>query len=153
MLTVRPISRNEASVWLREVHRHLKRPVTGWLFGVQVVLDGARIGVAMAGRPARLFQDGTTVEITRVAMLPGHPGACSFAYGALRRAASALGYLRVYTYTRLDEPGISPRAAGFVDDGLAGGGQADRPSRRRQPVEDPEVKRRWVWPASARAVG
>lgn len=118
-MRVRPISLNAANKWMADVHRVHKRPCAGWLFGVAILADdGAVIGVAMAGRPkARHLQDGTTVEITRVAALPGHPNACSFAYGALRRAAAALGYRRVYTYTLATEPGISPRAAGFVYDG------------------------------------
>lgn len=151
-MKVRPITRNEAAVWLRDVHRHLKRPVTGWLFGVEILSDtGERIGVAMAARPAaRMLQDGTTCEVTRVAVLDGHPNACSFAYGALRRAAAALGYDRIVTYTRTDEPGITPRAAGFVCEGEAGGGEADRPSRRRQASEDPSRKVRWAWYAQHR---
>ncbi len=146
-MIVRPISRNAASAWIRDHHRHLKRPPTGWLFGVEILdaSDGVTCGVACAGRPAaRQLQDGVTCEITRVATC-GAPNACSFAYGALRRAAAALGYTRVVTYTRADEPGTSLRAAGFRDDGPAGGGEADRPSRRRGPVEDPSPKRRWVW--------
>lgn len=143
----RPISLNAAREWIAAVHRHLRRPVTGWLFGVEVIdTDGSRVGVAMAARPAaRMLQDGETCEVTRVAMLEGHPNACSFAYGCLRRAATALGYTRIVTYTRADEPGTSPRAAGFVCDGPAGGGEADRPSRRRKPVEDSSPKVRWSW--------
>ena len=146
-MTVRPISRNAATAWVATVHRHLRRPVTGWLFGVEILDDdGQRIGVAMAGRPARLLQDGVTCEITRVAVLPGQPNACSFAYGALRRAAAALDYERVVTYTRMDESGTTCRAAGFVDEGEAGGGEASRPGRPRKPVEDASSpKRRWVW--------
>jgi hypothetical protein len=148
-LSVKPISLNAARDWIAQVHRHLKRPITGWLFGVEILADGKRIGVACAGRPAaRMLQDGVTCEITRVAVLEGHRNACSFAYGALRRAASALGYERVVTYTiDGEEPGTSLRAAGFVDDGPAGGGEADRPSRRRKPVENSSPKRRWVWRA------
>ena len=148
-LSVRPISLNAAREWIASVHRHLRRPITGWLFGVEVLRDGVRIGVACAGRPAaRMLQDGVTCEITRVAVMEGERNACSFAYGALRRAAVALGYRRVVTYT-LDgeEPGSSLRAAGFVDQGRAGGGEADRPSRRRKPVEQAGAKRRWLWEA------
>ena len=150
-LSCRPISLNAARDWISQVHRHLRRPITGWLFGVEIVSGGERIGVACAGRPtSRMLQDGLTCEVTRVAVLEGHRNACSFAYGALRRAASALGYLRVITYT-LDgeEPGTSLRAAGFRDDGPAGGGEADRPSRRRGPVENSSTKRRWVWTKQA----
>lgn len=146
-MRVRPISLNAARQWIAQQHRHLRRPVTGWLFGVEILSDtGERIGVAMCGRPAaRMLQDGVTCEVTRVAVMEGYPNACSFAYGALRRAAVALGYERVVTYTRADEPGVTVRAAGFVCDGPAGGGEADRPSRRRGPVEDPTPKVRWVW--------
>lgn len=150
-MKVRPVSLNAARDWIACVHRHLRRPITGWLFGVEILTDdGERIGVACAGRPAaRMLQDGVTCEVTRVAVLEGHRNACSFAYGALRKAAVALGYRRVFTYT-LDgeEPGTSLRAAGFVDDGPAGGGEADRPSRRRALVEQSGLKRRWVWTAS-----
>jgi len=145
-LEVRPISLNAARSWIQEQHRHLRRPITGWLFGVEVLLDGQRVGVACAGRPAaRMLQDGVTCEITRVAVLAGQQNACSFAYGALRRAALALGYKRIVTYTLEHEPGTSLRAAGFIDDGPAGGGEADRPSRRRDPVEQSGVKRRWSY--------
>lgn len=153
VVRVRPVSLNAARSWIAECHRHLRRPVTGWLFGVEILSDdGERIGVACAGRPAsRMLQDGETCEITRVAVVEGHRNACSFAYGALRRAAAALGYARVVTYTLADEPGSSLRAAGFVDCGPAGGGEADRPSRRRGPVEQSGMKRRWEWRATAPA--
>ena len=145
-MTVRPISLNAAREWISECHRHLRRPVTGWLFGVEILDDtGKRVGVACCARPAaRMLQDGVTCEITRVAT-DGTPNACSFAYGALRRAAAALGYTRIVTYTRADEPGISPRAAGFVCEGPAGGGESSRPSRPRRESEDPSPKVRWVW--------
>jgi hypothetical protein len=150
-MEVRPISRNEALRWLAEHHRHLKRPITGWLFGVEILDgEGKRVGVACAGRPmARHLQDGLTVEITRVCT-DGTRNACSAAYGALRRAAVALGYRRIITYTRADEPGTACKAAGFRDDGLAGGGEASRPSRPRQASEDPSPKRRWIWTATPR---
>ena len=145
-LSVRPISLNAARAWIKEFHRHLKRPITGWLFGVEVIRSGRRIGVACAGRPtSRMLQDGVTCEITRVAVIEGEKNACSFAYGALRRAAVALGYRRVITYTLEGEPGTSLRASGFTDDGVAGGGEASRPSRRRGKVEQSGLKRRWVW--------
>lgn len=143
---VRPITRNAATAWIRDVHRHLKRPVAGRLFGVEILEGVTRIGVACAARPsARLLQDGMTVEIRRVAVVDGYPNACSFAYGALRRAAVAIGYTDVITYTRADESGVSLRAAGFICEGAAGGGEASRPSRPRQPSEDPSPKVRWRW--------
>lgn len=146
-MKVRPITRNAALPWIAEHHRHLKRAVTGWLFGIEILDDdGKRVGVAIAGRPAaRELQDGLTVEITRVAT-NGQRNACSLAYGALRRAACALGYQRVVTYTRADELGTACKAAGFRDEGVAGGGECSRPSRLRRSSEDASPKRRWVWP-------
>lgn len=58
------------------------------------------------------MDDGQTLEVTRVAS-SGHDNATSFLYGALRRAAFALGYTRVITYTQADESGSSLRAAGY----------------------------------------
>lgn len=145
-LAARPISLNAAREWIASVHRHLRRPITGWLFGVEILRGERRIGVACAARPAaRNLQDGLTCEITRVAVLEGEQNACSFAYGVLRRAAVALGYRRVVTYTLADEPGTSLRAAGFRCDGTTKGGEADRPARRRAPVEQSGPKKRWVW--------
>ena len=151
-LHVQPISFNAAREWIACTHRHLRDPITGWLFGVEIVQDGVRVGVACAGRPkARMMQDGVTCEITRVAVTEGAPNACSFAYGALRRAALALGYLRVLTYTRHNEHGASLRASGWTLDGAAGGGEWARPSRARALAEDPAPKQRWVYYATPMA--
>ena len=148
-MKVAPISMAEARRWLSVEHRHLRTGLTGWLFGVQILDDqGFRIGVACAGRPkARALQDGRTIEITRVAVREGNPNACSFSYGALRRAAVALGYTRVVTYTLPEEGGASLRAAGFVEDGRTKGGEWDCPSRSRRPAERADRKVRWVWHA------
>jgi hypothetical protein len=71
------------------------------------------VGVGVLGHPiARRLQDGVTAEITRVCT-SGERNACSMIYGALRRAAVALGYTRVVTYTLADEDGASLKASGF----------------------------------------
>ena len=80
--------------------------------------------------------------ITRVAT-DGVRDGCSELYGAICRAAKALGYSEVWTYTLPEEPGTSLRAAGFTDMGQTKGGEYDRPSRRRAPAVRPEPKRRW----------
>ncbi len=162
-MRVAPITRNEATAWMAVKHRHLRRAVTGWLFGIQILDDDGqntytpmrRIGVACAGRPsARNLQDGLTAEITRVGIdhdegaITSRRNACSLAYGALRRACYALGYERVVTYTRSDELGTSLRASGFTCEGSAGGGEASRPSRPRDASEDPSPKVRWVHQAT-----
>jgi len=69
--------------------------------------------VAVTGRPvARGFDDGLTLEVLRVASDGAH-NANSLLYGASARAAFALGYRRLITYTQADEPGSSLRAAGW----------------------------------------
>ena len=97
-------------------HRHSKPPVT-WRFGVGLV-DGSSelVGVGIAGIPKSrmlMAQDPRLVEILRVCTLQS-PNACSMLYGALCRAAKALGYRRAITYTMQTESGSSLRAAGFA---------------------------------------
>jgi hypothetical protein len=75
--------------------------------------DGVLVAVGMAGRPvARHYDDGVTLEFTRVSS-DGTRNATSMLYSALTRAAFALGYTRVITYTQAAESGASLRAAGW----------------------------------------
>ena len=112
-IAVVPISLREANRFVAAHHRH-NRPPRGWLFGAALEIDGEIRAVGVAGRPnARPLQDGRTVEITRVCTL-GDRNAASKLYGALCRAAAALGYLLAVTYTLASEPGTSLRAAGFL---------------------------------------
>jgi hypothetical protein len=69
----------------------------------------------MVGHPvSRLLQkkEPRTVEITRTCTL-GDSNANSRIYGALCRAAQALGYTSAITYTLESESGASLKAAGF----------------------------------------
>lgn len=61
---------------------------------------------------ARHFADGLTVEVTRTAT-DGTRNANSMLYAAVARAAFALGYRRIVTYTQAGESGSSLRAAGY----------------------------------------
>lgn len=96
-LTVRPITLREANAFVEARHRH-HRPARGCVFCVAVETDHL-CGVAIVGRPvARLLQDGVTAEVTRLCT-DGSPNACSKLYGAAWRAARAIGYQRLVTYT------------------------------------------------------
>lgn len=111
-LVVEPITLRAARRYVAEHHRH-NQASKFWLFGCAVRLDGQIVGVGIAGLPkAKALMDGLTVEITRVCT-DGTRNACSRLYGALSRAAFALGYRRVVTYTLAVEPGSSLLAAGF----------------------------------------
>ncbi|WP_331738715.1 XF1762 family protein [Embleya sp. NBC_00896] len=112
-LTLTPVCWAQAKALVAELHRH-HRPPPGYKFAVGVADEGGTLrGVAIVGRPvARHYNDDFTLEITRVAT-DGARNACSMLYGAAWRAASALGYRRLITYTRTDESGASLRGAGW----------------------------------------
>ena len=100
-------------------------------------------GVAIIGRPvARMLQDGWTAEVTRLCTL-GDKNACSMLYAASWRAARALGYRRLITYTLQREGGASLRASGWKLVGAAGGGTWDRKNRPRVDTHPLEQKQLW----------
>lgn len=112
MLELQPISFEEACEFVRLHHRHHIPPV-GSKFCV-AVNDGEKVvGVAIVGRPvARMSDNGWTLEVTRCCT-DGMKNACSMLYSACWRAARALGYRRLITYTLATESGVSLEAAGW----------------------------------------
>lgn len=111
-LTICPLTFREAATFVQIHHRH-HPPPTGHKFSIGVT-DGEQIvGVAMVGRPvARHYDDGMTLEVNRTCT-DGTFNANSMLYGAAWRAAKALGYRRLITYTRADESGASLKGAGW----------------------------------------
>lgn len=108
-----PVTFREARDFVEAWHRH-HRPPPGHKFSIGVANDAdALVGVCMVGRPvARAWDDGLTLEVNRSAT-DGTRNANSMLYGAAARAAFALGYRRVVTYTQEGESGASLRAAGW----------------------------------------
>jgi hypothetical protein len=107
-----PVTFAEAAQFVDDIHRHHRRPA-GHKFSVGVAADGVLVGVAMVGRPvARHFDDGFTLEVNRTAT-DGTPNVNSMLYGAAWRAAKALGYRRLVTYTQEGESGASLRASNW----------------------------------------
>lgn len=150
-LRLRPWTVKKALPFVRRVHRRLPR-VQGALWAVSARLGASVIGCAVVGHPAReLMEDDATLAVLRVAVIEGHPNACSMLYGACARAARAMGADNLVTYTHLDEHGGSLKAAGWVQGGLTDGGEWDRDSRQRSLAVDPLPKRRWWAPWSERA--
>lgn len=111
-----PVDLATAKRFVGKLHRHNLPPVS-WKFGVGVAHEGGElVGVAIAGRPvARNLDDGFTLEVTRTCT-DGTRNANSMLYGAMARAAKALGYRTLYTYTLAEEPGSSLRAVGWQPD-------------------------------------
>lgn len=150
-LTLAPCTIADARRFVGIHHRHNLPPKVA-LFALAADEDGERVAVAIVGRPvARLADDGQTVEVVRLCSV-GTRNACSFLYGAACRAAKALGYRRVITYTLQSEPGASLRAAGFTEDARLKARKGwDTPSRPRVTYDlfgneraPLEAKIRWV---------
>lgn len=113
-LTVVPLSLRAAREFVAVHHRHHGPPVGHrWSIGV-VDSKGILRGVAIVGRPvSRVLDDGLTVEVNRTCT-DGFPNANSALYGAAWRAARAMGYRRMVTYTQAGESGASLRASNAV---------------------------------------
>ncbi len=143
-LEIVPCTLRAASAYVEQHHRHHKPP-QGGRFACAVADEGGTVrGVAIVGTPvARLAADGWTAEVVRVAT-DGHANACSALYGACWRAARALGYKRLITYTLEDEGGTSLRASGWRCLGEAGGGEWSRRSRPRVDEHPTQVKMKWA---------
>lgn len=141
----------QANAFVVALHRH-HPPVVGHLFSIGAVLGGDIVGVAIVGRPvARMRDDGRTAEVTRLCT-DGTRNACSFLYGCAARAAFALGFERIGTYTLPDEGGASLRAAGWHLIGARGGGEWTTPSRPRQAMQSP-TGQKWLWEAPQPPLG
>lgn len=142
-LTIVPLPLDEANAFVSQHHRH-HRPTVGHKFSLGVADEQGEIrGVAIVGRPvARMLDNGLTLEVNRVAT-DGCPNACSALYAAAWRAAKALGYRRLITYTLVSEPGTSVRAAGWKCLGERGGGSWNVPSRPRVDRHPLQIKMLW----------
>lgn len=146
-----PIDFAEANAFVATFHRHHK-PMPGCKFSIAVSdNDGKVRGVAMVGRPvARNSDNGYTLEVNRVCT-DGASNACSMLYGACWRAAKALGYRRLVTYTLPSEGGVSLRAAGWKllgERGRSGGRNWNTPSRPRIDTAELLSGQKLLWEAA-----
>lgn len=140
-----PINLDEANAFVARLHRHHK-PVPGAKFSIAVA-DGHEVrGVAICGRPvARNNDNGWTLEVSRCCT-DGARNACSMLYRAAWRAAKAMGYRRLITYTLPEEGGASLRGAGFNLVGERGGGSWNCESRPR--VDTHPLQKKLLWEAA-----
>jgi hypothetical protein len=146
-LTIVPVSLEEANALVEVMHRHHK-PVVGHKFSLGVAAGNSIVGVAIVGRPvARGNDDGLTLEVNRCCT-DGTRNACSMLYGAAWRAAKAMGYRRLITYTLPAEGGASLRAAGWTLLGERGGGNWNTPSRPRIDTDELLRGQKLLWEAA-----
>mgnify|MGYP000520567051 CR=1 FL=1 len=147
-LRLMPMDLEGANEFVTRHHRH-HAPVVGHKFSIGAALDDALVGVIIVGRPvSRRRDDGDTLEVTRLATdgierrttdrrgKEHTIGICSFLYGAAARAAFALGFTRIGTYIRADEPGTSLEAAGWRVIAETPGRSWSVPSRPRKDKTD-----------------
>lgn len=142
-MEVVPITLAEANAFVERHHRH-HGPVVGAKFCVAVAdSEGIVRGVAIVGRPvARALDDGWVLEVTRCCT-DGTANACSMLYAASWRAARALGYRRLITYTLSSERGASLVASGWKVVGKVRGRSWSCPSRPRVDTHPLQDKLRW----------
>lgn len=145
-LRVVPLELVEANAVVAAWHRH-HQPCQGHRFSLGVIDDDDMVrGAAIIGRPvARMAGHPRAVlEVTRL-VTDGTPNACSMLYAAAARAGKAMGFARIQTYILEEEDGITLKAAGWICEGAAGGGQwkhtDGKPRRTDQPTG---MKARWA---------
>ena len=142
-LHLQPITFSEAAAFVNAHQRHHIAPVSHkFSIGLN---DGERVvGVIIVGRPvARMSDDGYTAEVTRCCVLDGIPNGCSMLYGAAWRAAKAMGYRRIITYTLASESGGAMVASGWRLLHETAGGTWSRPSRPRVDKHPTQQKLMW----------
>lgn len=144
-LLVTPLTLKQANEFVAAHHRHHK-PATGHRFSIGCVDSEGRLhGAAIVSRPvARMVDPYRVAEVVRL-VTDGTPNACSILYGAAARAAKAMGFQKIQTYTLPDEGGASLRASGWICEGEAGGGQWKHTDGRARRSDQPtERKVRWA---------
>ncbi len=111
-LAVVPVTIGEARRFVEAQHSHHHAPLGG-LFAVAVAEGDRVVCVGVVSRPvARKLGGRGIAELTRSAS-DRTPHAASMCIAAATRAALALGYRRIISYTLAGEAGTSYRAAGW----------------------------------------
>lgn len=147
-LQIKQIKQSDAKRFIQEHHRHNKPPV-GWRYGAGIWNWETLIGVVMVGRPvARKINHHEIVEVNRLCINPYvdkdlSVHACSQLYGWSAREAKKRGFKKIITYTLQSESGVSLKAAGWNNEGLAGGGSWNTVSRPRIDHAPTQKKIRW----------
>jgi hypothetical protein len=131
-LCVVPCTIEQANAYVQRIHRHHGAiPIARLAFAVANEA-GFIHGVAIVGRPCNThLDDNWTLEVRRVCT-DGCANACSALYAAAWKAAKAIGYRRLITYTLAEEGGASLRAVGWKPVQGCGGKAWNHRKRVRQ---------------------
>lgn len=113
-LSVRPLNLRDANMFVLKYHRHHKS-VVGAKFSIGLFINEELKGVAICGRPVgRKLDDGLTLEVNRLCVMPGIKNGCSKLYSACRKIAEGMGYKKIITYILMSESGTSLKASGWT---------------------------------------
>jgi hypothetical protein len=137
-----PVSLAQANEFIILHHRH-HQPLRFHKYSIGASKERRLCGVCTVNRPVSTFMDdGFTLEVARLCT-DGTPNACSFLLSRAARAAKALGYRRIQTYTLAEESiasgGASLWAAGWLFSHSSRGGTWNHSGRHRvdkQPIGD-----------------
>jgi len=142
MLELVPVTLAEANHFVSEHYRH-HNPVVGHKFSIGICDSNKIRGVCIVGRPvSRILDNGMVLEVNRCCT-DGVKNGCSMLYGAAWRAAKAMGYKKLITYTLGEEGGASLRASNWKLIGEAGGGKWSRKDRPRVDTHPLQTKLKW----------
>ena len=142
-MTLIPIKQRDARAFINAHHRHNKAP-RGSVFQIGLEKEGKLIGCIMVGRPvARRLDNGRTLEVNRTCIEGYHKNACSMLLGADVRAARALGWEKIITYTLPNESGSSLKGAGWKLEGDSGIGNWNSREDRQLQMFKGVSKKRW----------
>jgi hypothetical protein len=145
-MIITPITLKEANAFIEMHHRHHK-PVVGHKFSIAVSVEEKVVGVIIVGRPvSRHLDNGWTLEVNRCCT-DGTKNACSFLYSHSWKAAKALGYKRLITYTLPHEGGASLKASNWKLVGERGGGNWNTKSRPRIDTDELLQGQKLLWEA------
>lgn len=116
-----PIFQKAANEFVKDHHRHHK-PVVGSIFQIGLSVGDKLVGVAICGRPVSHKVDyKKVIDVARLCVIENIPNACSKLYATCARIAKEMGYESITTYILESEPGTSLKAAGWINEGRAGG--------------------------------
>jgi hypothetical protein len=120
-LEIRPIGLEAAKRFVDKHHAHCKAPVTA-RFQAAIYNGRTSLGVALVGNAVAPASNGRGfVEVNRLCVRRDTAAAlrwnaCSPLYAWCARTATRKGWTKIITYTRIDEDGISLKAAGWGQD-------------------------------------
>lgn len=139
-------SRKRVNTFLEQVDHQLGT-VPGWLMAWSARRDGQMIAVIVLSRPtARAYDDGTAVEVSRMAAREERPhNTCSWMLARARKWADLSGYDRIIAYAGVaGNRGTAYDAAGFECESVETD-QTDRWKNREGRKSYGEYeRRRWV---------